>query len=190
MKIVPNESRGFTLIEVLIAVVILSIGLLGLAGLQTLALRQNNSSQGRSHAVELINDLADRMRANKVGVDAGNYPDVNLIPPAVLAPPAFDCMTVFAGTSSGTSCNAAEMATYDLFAWQTAVAQALPLGQSQLQCTDNADPGFTDPDLNQINNTDTDGVACTVGSSFLITITWDDNGANGQQTTFAVAFQP
>ncbi len=184
MNISLRKSTGFTLIEVLIAVVILSIGLLGLAGLQTLALKQNNSSQGRSQAVELINDLADRMRANRDGVDNGNY----VLLPAP-ANPGFDCMTNFAGTTTGNNCDSTEMAAYDLFAWRTAVAQALP-GQGQLQCTDNADPGFTDPDNDLINNTDTDGVACTIGSSFLLSITWDDNGANGAPTTFAVAFQP
>ncbi len=186
MKLPLTKSGGFTLVEVLIAVVILSIGLLGLAGLQTLALRQNNSSQGRSQAVELINDLADRMRANRVGVDAGNY-----VLPAAPFNPGFDCMTNFAGTSSGNNCNAAEMAAVDLFAWQTAVQQALPLGQGQMQCTDNADPGFTDAaPVDLINDADTDGVPCTVGSSFLLSITWDDNGANGALTTFNVAFQP
>lgn len=186
MKIPSNQSSGFTLIEVLIAVVILSIGLLGLAGLQTLALRQNTSSQSRSNAVELINDLADRMRANSTGVNANNYNG------GIPADPGFDCMTNLGATASGTECSAAEMATYDLFAWQTAVGQALPGGGGQLQCTDSGDPGFVDADGDQLIDAgaDTDGNPCTVGSAFLVSVAWNDANPNGAQTTFAVTFQP
>jgi type IV pilus assembly protein PilV len=55
---------GFTLIEVLVTIVVVSIGLLGLAGLQINGLRANVSSEARSKATLLANDIIERMRAN------------------------------------------------------------------------------------------------------------------------------
>jgi len=66
---IPNHSfrkeTGATLIEVLIAMVVLAIGLLGLAGLQATSIQSNHSAYYRSQATLLANDLADRMRANR-----------------------------------------------------------------------------------------------------------------------------
>ena len=59
-----NKNAGFTLIEVLIAMLVLAVGLLGLAGLQATSLRNNQSAYNRSQATQLAYDLADRMRAN------------------------------------------------------------------------------------------------------------------------------
>jgi len=187
MKTASHKSSGFTLVEVLIAVVILSIGLLGLAGLQTLALRQNTSSQLRSNAVELINELTDRMRANITSVNANPTP-YNAPVGTPPAGPGFDCMTNLGATNSGTGCNSAEMAAYDLFAWQTAVQQVLPGGLGTLLCTDSGDPGFLlAPPVNS------DGNPCTVGSAFIISVTWNDGNLVGgvpAPTTFSVTFQP
>ena len=58
-----NPEQGTTLIEVLVAIVIISIGLLSVAALQTVSLKSNNGSYLRSQATFLAYDLADRMRA-------------------------------------------------------------------------------------------------------------------------------
>lgn len=58
-------QQGASLIEVLVAIVILSIGLLGLAGLQTTSVQSNYSAFYRSQATLLAYDLGDRMRANR-----------------------------------------------------------------------------------------------------------------------------
>ncbi|MCK0506285.1 type IV pilus modification protein PilV [Aromatoleum anaerobium] len=68
-------QRGATLIEVLVAVVVLSIGLLGLAGLQMTSLQSNHSAYMRSQASLLAYDLSDRMRANCEGVRGDAYAD-------------------------------------------------------------------------------------------------------------------
>lgn len=68
-----KRSSGFTLVEVLVAVVILSVGLLGLAGMQTRGLRANHSAWLRSEATILAYDMLDRMRANRENARAGNY---------------------------------------------------------------------------------------------------------------------
>lgn len=61
----PGFSRGLTLVETLVALLVLSIGLLGLAGLQTSSLRFNNSALHRTQATALAYDVVDRMRANR-----------------------------------------------------------------------------------------------------------------------------
>jgi type IV pilus assembly protein PilV len=80
MTMMPGKSNiqqkrqyGFTLLEVLIALLILSIGLLGLAALQTTGLRSNQMANMRTLATEAAYDITDRMRANPVGVAAGDY---------------------------------------------------------------------------------------------------------------------
>lgn len=66
-------AGGFTLIEVLIAVIILSIGLLGLASLQAHGLKNNHSAYLRSQAVTYGYDISERMRANRSAAVAGKY---------------------------------------------------------------------------------------------------------------------
>lgn len=64
-RINRTSERGFTLLEVLVALVIMSIGLLGLAGLMVNSLKNNQSSAMRSQAAWLAYDIIDRMRANR-----------------------------------------------------------------------------------------------------------------------------
>jgi type IV pilus assembly protein PilV len=66
-------QRGMTLIEILVAIVVLSIGLLGLAGLQLKGLQVNQGSTYRWQASILAEDMADRMRADRTGAIVGKY---------------------------------------------------------------------------------------------------------------------
>ena len=68
-----SHQRGATLIEVLVAMLILSVGLLGLAGLQMTALQSNHSAYYRSQATLLAYDIIDRMRANRADALNGVY---------------------------------------------------------------------------------------------------------------------
>lgn len=68
-----TKQQGSSLIEVLIAIVVISIGLLGLAGLQTTSIKSNHSAYLRSQATLLAYDLSDRMRASKTAALSGNY---------------------------------------------------------------------------------------------------------------------
>jgi type IV pilus assembly protein PilV len=69
----PKTQTGASLIEVLVAVVLLTFGILGVAGLQLVGTKTNHGSYLRSQAVSLAYDVADRMRANAAGAVANNY---------------------------------------------------------------------------------------------------------------------
>ena len=106
-----NKNAGFTLIEVLIAVVILAGGLLGLAALQATSLKNNQSAYNRSQATQLASDMADRVRANVAGMTTymgsmGQSPDTATAKPACFVAPG---------------CSAAEMAENDLYEWNCAI---------------------------------------------------------------------
>ena len=67
------KQSGFTLLEVLVAMLVLAIGLLGLAGLMTSSMRDNLSASHRTQATWLAYDILDRMRANRTSAIAGSY---------------------------------------------------------------------------------------------------------------------
>lgn len=75
--LVLRYQQGFTLLEVLVAVAILAIGLLGLAGLQASSLRLNNSAYQRSQATNLVYSIIDQMRTNRNAALGGTYDNVN-----------------------------------------------------------------------------------------------------------------
>nr|WP_298725680.1 type IV pilus modification protein PilV [uncultured Steroidobacter sp.] len=69
----PATQRGFTLIEILVTVVLISVGLLGVAALQLTTLRGNQDAYVRSQASVLAGDILDRMRVNPFDFRAGSY---------------------------------------------------------------------------------------------------------------------
>jgi type IV pilus assembly protein PilV len=73
-----HRQRGMTLVEILVAIVVLSLGLLGLAGLQLKGLQVNQGSIYRWQAAMLAQDMADRMRADRVGATNGSYTQTHL----------------------------------------------------------------------------------------------------------------
>jgi len=119
------SNAGFTLLEVLVALLVLSIGLLGLAALQASGTRYVHGSYLRSQAVIQAYDMADRMRANLPGVQAEDYKDLSGIPST-----HSDCI--------GSSCSAAQMAQFDRWQWNTANDALLPSGAGTVTA---ANPG-------------------------------------------------
>lgn len=120
-----NKNAGFTLIEVLVATLVLTVGLLGLAGLQVTNLVNNRSAYNRSQTTIVAYDLADRMRANAAGVAASTYTTLS---PATAAAKA-NCLTT-AGCGS-----AADMAENDLYEWNRIVSTTLPGGVGAIAVT-------------------------------------------------------
>jgi type IV pilus assembly protein PilV len=125
-----KSNLGFTLIEVLIAMVVLSLGLLGMAKLQGTALMQNQNSYYRSQATQLAYDIADRIRAN--GVEAAKTSTskyITLTPSTALEKTA--CGTV------STTCTPAFMAENDLYQWNQQVVAILPMGSGFVNVSGN-----------------------------------------------------
>lgn len=114
------------MIELLVTVVIVSFGLLALAGLFLTGLRQNNSSYLRSLATQQAYDMADRMRANTKGVAEGNYDSVT-------APGTTQVCT----DCSSASCTSANIALYDACAWNNQNLALLPLGAGTVSRSGN-----------------------------------------------------
>jgi type IV pilus assembly protein PilV len=104
-------QSGFTLLEVLVAIVVVSLGLLGLAGLQAATLRNNQIAYYRAIAIQQTYDMADRIRANQVGANTGKY-DSPTATHHACAPCA----------------NPQEMAEEDFFQWNNNNARMLPAG--------------------------------------------------------------
>ena len=116
-----NKNTGFTLIEVLIAMLVLAVGLLGLASLQAKSLSNTQSAYNRSLATELVNDLADRMRANIT--EANKYAASAYI---TITPPTSATAETSCYIAPG--CSGHRMANNDLFEWNQSVTSNLPSG--------------------------------------------------------------
>jgi type IV pilus assembly protein PilV len=124
----PNSSRislkrnfGVSLIEVLISIVIASIGLLALAGVNVSSIRYTKMSQYRGTATQLAADIAERMRANKTGLGSYDFQD-DFATQAALVAPAQACDSYLV------TCTAASLADYDLRTWLSTVRDQLPEG--------------------------------------------------------------
>lgn len=113
----PNGNRGFSLVEVMVALLVLSIGLLGLAALQITSLQYNTGSYLRTQATFLAYDIIDRMRANSAAIvdsDGDGYDQ-----------PASSNVT--AGTNcDSVSCTSAQLALYDVKKWYDKATATLP----------------------------------------------------------------
>ena len=118
-----HRQTGFTLLEVLVALAVLSVGLLGLASLQITALRYNASSLYLGQAINLAYQIIDSMRANRALAVAGNY--TSAIPTTATV-----CATT-ASTLTGT------VAAQDLQIWRNAIACTLPSGEGSITLAGN-----------------------------------------------------
>lgn len=149
-----NKDRGFSLIEVLITVIILAVGLLGIAGLQAMGLRFNQSALLRTQATQLAYDMADRMRTNAQGFSAGNYD--------------LPASTAVADCESTTGCTPAQMATNDMFEWSSVLSNTLPAGVGVVCLDSTPDDG----DTNTAPECDSSGTV------YAIKIWWSDDRNN------------
>ncbi len=125
MRRAPSSSRGVALVEALVAILILSIGLLGMVGLQTAAVRFEQNGWIRAAVATSMSNWSDRMRANPgAGSAAYTYTqpyaaERTLVStnPASLAPTK-DCLTVI--------CTPAELGAYDMAIWRSELNQRMP----------------------------------------------------------------
>ena len=121
-------QKGLTLIEVMIALAVFSFGLLALAALMASGLKYNTSALHRSYATSQAYDMADRMRANHLGLD------YYLIDPSDRP----NCVS-FVSECESTECLPQAMALYDARQWNCDNARLLPEGTGTV-CRKHSDP--------------------------------------------------
>jgi type IV pilus assembly protein PilV len=163
--------RGVTLIEVLVAMLVFSLGLIGAAGLMAMAARANQAAYLRTQVNFLAQNMAERMRANLIGVWQGDYdgdyPDAS----------AQDC-------SAG--CTPSQLARHDRQRWSGQLQTFLPPGpEATIQCDQSGVPHA--PSREQI------ALRPPYGGNCRITITWTERGsvnAKASPQTFSWEFQP
>ena len=122
-KPLSNRQLGFSLIEVLIALVIMSVGMLGIAGLYVQSLQAGRTSMFRHQAVSLAGDVADRIRANPTagiayaGIGANN-----------------NCV------AANIDCDVVGMAANDIWVWDMQAVNSLPNGDVVVAFDDTVAP--------------------------------------------------
>lgn len=132
-----HRSRGFSLLEVLISMVILSFGLLGMVGLQAAALQVNHQARIQATAGSLAHELAEMMRGNKdVGLLTTGNPYIGQYFPSDPLPSGSSyCLNV---DPAATPCSSAtEIANAQLTEWLTRVRAELPNAYVKV-CVDSA----------------------------------------------------
>jgi type IV pilus assembly protein PilV len=110
-----RPAAGFTLVEVLVSLIILSIGVLGVAKLTLTATRANDSAYIRTQATEFAYQILDQMRANRATALIVQGPYVVPFGPVTAQPQS----------CSATACTGAELAALDIYNWKQVLATQL-----------------------------------------------------------------
>ncbi|HSD36482.1 MAG TPA: type IV pilus modification protein PilV [Rhodocyclaceae bacterium] len=175
-----KRPRGFTLIEVLVAIVVLSIGLIGIAGLLVSVIGRNQSSVYHSVAVSLATDIAERMRANskEFSLTSGSNTYTSLLSSGNPAASAAAC------ESATGNCDTATMAGYDAYKWEQLVSKVLPRGKGvvcfdQYNAADDGDLTGAAATPPVLSNTGCDAS----GNVVVIKIFWDETHSGGNAST-------
>lgn len=122
-----NRGGGFTLVEVLVALVVMSVGLLGIAALYLEGLRAGRTAVYRTTAITLAADMADRIRANRDG--GGAYAGTGPV-----SDPGLACV------NGDVDCTPADLAADDWFEWRQRITEQLPQGAFARIDVDGAGP--------------------------------------------------
>jgi type IV pilus assembly protein PilV len=153
-----SRQRGVTLIELLITMVIVSIGVLGLAGVQILSLKQAREAGQKMVALQAANDLLDRIRVNR---------NADYSWPAGSAAATANCASV--------ACTPAEMAVFDLWLWNCR------LGPPSDACKKAF--GLSDRDFGRLPGGK--GLVSAASGTYTVTVQWDLTDSTTQDITVA-----
>jgi type IV pilus assembly protein PilV len=135
--IFAKNQQGATLIEALVSILLFSLGLLGIAGLQANALAFQKSSWATHRIAELTAEIGERMRANPDGVEIGSYVYMaNYATARTATINSNNCRT-----TAGSACAAPQIANDDLAAWLRKAQNSLPQGAVRLEGAANV--GYT-----------------------------------------------
>lgn len=183
---VRRKKAGMTLIEVLVVLIIISIGLLGVAGLQVATVKQTNNAGLRSQALVLMQDMVERIRANPDGVssNAESIVDSDVVIGSYNKIPNSPFPTTgVSACSGGTGCSSGQIALNDLFSWSQMLKNGLPVSDATLKANT-----FVCLDSNSA-----DGVPCDgSGSVIVIQVAWDEINSIDDATvqTMMMEFEP
>lgn len=148
------------MLEVLIAVLVFSLGMIGLAGLLIFSIQSNHVAYLRTQATFLAHNMAARMGANPAAVWAGDYNKTFPVTGTAV--------------SCATGCTPANLATYDMQQWSTQLTTFLPNVTGSISCSNNG-LNYV-PDAAQMNMRPPYGGTCTMQ------LTWNEAGAAGGAT--------
>ena len=160
-----NSQGGTSLMEVLVSLLVLSGGMLGMASVQTVSLRNNQTAYYRTQATSLSLDMVERMRANITAVQNGNYNDVA------------GAATAACFTAAG--CTSVQMANQDVLDWSAQVVAALPGGASVVCIDSTGDDGT--PAANACDG---------IGRVYAIKIWWDDDRDGNANQRYVTTTRP
>jgi len=160
-----NQVQGFSLIEALVTLSVVSIGLLGVAGLQTSTQQYSRNAYYHTQATIISHDMSERIRANPVALMAKNYHRIS--------PQKTNSCTTNLG------CNPQQMAGNDSFEWTQIIKAQLPQGHG-IVCIDSS------PNDGSVNSPACDNN----GSYYAIKLWWYDTTENKTvRSVTAVMFQ-
>jgi type IV pilus assembly protein PilV len=155
-----QRQEGFSLVEVLVSVVIMSVGILGIAGLQMLSLQQNRSSLFRADALLLGGDILDRMRANPLQNYAGlGFTDE--------PPMATDCVDQ--------ECTVSQMKDYDIALWRCSINHQDVSNASYPSCDTLLVTGSLPGGQGAIVNNDDDALCAVETGETCVIVRWIDD---------------
>jgi type IV pilus assembly protein PilV len=165
----PSAARGFTLVEVLVAIVILSIGVLGAVGMQAAAMQSNKEARYQAIAGSMARELAEKMRGNHtVAIQTTSTANPYLIDATL---PRTTTITLPSPNCFSTGCTTGlEVASWDIADWQSRIRDALPSPRVRI-CMDS-DP-FDSSGLPKWACDDTGNVA-------ILKLSWNRADTQGQ----------
>jgi len=130
------RHRGFSLVEVLVALIIIGVGMLGIAKIQALSYASTGTAAQRSIAAILASSMSSAMRANRGywSVQAATVQQTVTITNGAFTPAPTDNVLSSTGSCIGASCSPQLLAAYDLHQWATALSGALPNSVGTIVC--------------------------------------------------------
>lgn len=167
MKVISRQ-RGVSLIEVLVAVLIFSLGLIGMAGLLLMSTHSNQAAYLRTQVAFLASNMANRMHANPTGVWKSDY-NVSF--------PASSSSTTSCSSTAG--CSPDDLAKHDIGVWNSQLATFLPASSATIKC-DASNAGMTP-------SSDQQSMGAPYGGNCNMVIKWTERSAVGDEATPASA---
>lgn len=163
MRLTSRRQRGISLLESMIAIVLVALGVLGILGVQLRTLADTQTSVRRAQAIRLIEDLSERIKANPSALTAGVLSRYE-VPWGSVTGTVPDC-------ASG--CAAGDMARADIALWKQTVASTMPLGDASVFAV-------TDPTGVSTGNTRT---------QLGVMVSWRENERQGNSTAETDAYK-